>query len=100
MCEGDSDGALVVFDLNLGPVVDREATNVGLVGLRHKEGRKQSCEICNYFGLIGYNEEGYLYHSQTSQRRPLMLYSSLDFRQKPTKEHKSHRLGKRSMYPI
>ena len=52
MCEGDSDGALVVFDLNLGPVVDRESTNVGLVGLRHKEGRKQSCEICNYFGRI------------------------------------------------
>ena len=50
MCEGDSDGALVVFDLNLGPVVDRESTNVGLVGLRHKEGRKESCEICNYLG--------------------------------------------------
>ena len=56
VCEGYSDRALVVFDLNLGPVVDRESTNVGLVGLRHKEGRKQSCEICNYFGLIGYNE--------------------------------------------
>ena len=100
MCEGYSDRALVVFDLNLGPVVDRESTNVRLVGLRHKEGRKQSCKICNYFGRIWYDEEGYLYHSQTSQRRPLMLYSSLDFRQKPTKEHKSHRLGKRSMYPI
>ena len=52
MCEGYSDRALVVFDLNLGPVVDRESTNVRLVGLRHKEGRKQSYEICNYFGRM------------------------------------------------